>query len=82
MGFLSSNQPCYEFSPGDLPRDHFLRAGVISSPAGLVNSRPINTGFQGVVTGNGHRAAAFLPAQLRLPGQPEPPGESCSWGVN
>ena len=62
MGFLSSNRPCYEFSPDDLPRDRFLRAGVISSPAGLVNSRPINTVFkgllQGMATGRQH---FFLP---------------------
>ena len=35
-------------------------------------SEDISTDFEVVTMGNGHKAAAFLPAQLRLLRQPEP----------
>ena len=46
------------FTPG-----YFLRAGLWIA---------ISPGFQAVVVGNGHKVAAFLHAQLWVPGQPEP----------
>ncbi|CAN0495780.1 unnamed protein product [Rangifer tarandus platyrhynchus] len=52
---------------------------VVFWPKGLLSScRPceyleaVSTGFKVVVTGCGHKVAAFLPAQLRLLGHPEP----------
>ena len=47
-----------------------MRAFVLSSPACLVNTEIISTGFKVVVLKNGHKAAAFLPAQLWLLRQP------------
>ena len=44
-------------------------------------SEAISTGFKVVVMGCGHKAAAFLPAQLRLLRQPEPVRKPFSWIV-
>ena len=44
-------------------------------------SEDISTGFKVVVMGCGHKAAAFLPAQLRLLRQPEPVRKPFSWTV-
>ena len=55
------------------------RIGVIYNPAGFVNCSAPSTGFQLVVSGNGHKVSGFLQAPLWLLGQPEHLGKSSPW---